>query len=72
MKNKIDISLQCSNLNVEAVNFYNISVTLTDVEKSDILDNFNLEDIIEHFNKDEILDHIGEDEVKEYFGFDNE
>jgi hypothetical protein len=72
MSKKIDISVQCSNLNVEAVNYNNISVTIIDVEKSDLLDNFTIKDILDHFDNGELLDEIGIDEVVEHFGLDNE
>lgn len=48
-----------------------VEISIEDVKKSDILDNFIIEDILEHFDVHKILDLIGETEVKDYFDLVN-
>ena len=63
----IDLNLDCDEVQVTNGGSRTVTVSLEKVQKSDVLDNFDLDDITWHFDEDKILDHIGLDAVKKYF-----
>jgi hypothetical protein len=70
MPYEIDLSLQAASASIEANNYKTVTVSLTEVAKSDILDHFDVDDVLSHFGVNDILDEIGEDAVKKYFKLD--
>lgn len=68
----MNIQLDCENVQVTPGSYKYITVELEGVEKSDILDNFNIEDILKHFDVSDILDEIGLDNVKSHFDLDSD
>lgn len=68
MQNRIvDLKLDCDEVQVTNGGSRTVTISLENVQKSDVLDNFDLDDITWHFGEDKILDHIGLDAVKKYF-----
>jgi hypothetical protein len=67
MKLELDIQVKAKTVLVEPQNYKTVDVLITQVEKRDILDHFDLDDIVYHFEEQSILDHIGKDRVMEYF-----
>ena len=68
----MNIELNCENAKLTPGSYRYVTVELEGVEKSDILDNFNIEDILKHFSSEDILDEIGLDNVKEHFDLDSD
>ncbi|MGL5729174.1 MAG: hypothetical protein ACRCYD_15140 [Plesiomonas sp.] len=67
-----DLSFDCANVEISAVNVYKCNVAVSDADVEEILDHFTADDIVNNFNIGELLDAIGEQEVKNHFGLGNE
>ena len=65
---KFSFDLNCYNVMVNANSGRVVTVTLDDVEKSDVLDLFDCAEAVDHFSIKDLLDHIGEDECIKHFG----
>lgn len=63
----MDLSLQVRNASVEANNYNRVTVTLDDVDLSEVLDHFSVDEVINHFGVDAILKEISIDDIKKNF-----
>ena len=68
----MDIRIDASSAEISGSYDKTVRIIANDVEKSDILDHFNISDIVEHWGIADILDHIGESEAREHFGLEEE
>lgn len=63
----MDIVLSCENIEVRSNGYREISVTLSEINKEEILDYFDVSDVTNYFKHNDILDEIGKDSVMKYF-----
>lgn len=63
----MDLSFPAESISAEPNSYRTLTVSVADVDPSDILDHFKVEDIISHFGIGDILEAIGIDEAKEHF-----
>ena len=66
----MDINLSCKSINVDAYVNSTLSVDLTNVDESELMDLLTIEQVIKHFGESDLLDAIGEDECMQYLGLD--
>lgn len=63
----MDIQLNCTACNVSTNNNRLMTVDLSDIDKSEVLEHFKVEDCVNHFNEKDFLEYIGIDAAKKYF-----
>lgn len=63
----IDLSLNAEGIEISPNGIGSISLSITSVKQSDVLDYFAAKDAANHFDHDELLEFISEDTVKGYF-----
>lgn len=63
----MDIQLNCTACNVSTNTNRVMTVDLSDIDKSEVLDHFKVEDCVDHFNVNDFLEYIGVDAAKKYF-----
>lgn len=59
MAGTFSFDVNCPELKISANSGRNVTVTLDDVEKKDILDLFDIQEFIDHFGEDNVIDQLG-------------
>lgn len=62
----MDITINCKNVDIAPDGRY-LTVGLSEVEKSDLFNELDIDDAIKHYTIKELLDSIGEDEARKHF-----
>lgn len=65
---RISFDLDCEVVSITPNRGNLITVSLQEVDPSDLFDLFDAQEAIDHFGQKHILDQIGEDEVRKHFG----
>jgi len=65
--NLIDIQLTCIEAVINPSGYNEVSVSLKDVDKGDILDSLRMDDILDYFGVEDILNSINQSEIFEHF-----
>lgn len=63
----MNLSLDCQDVKISPSN-KQVYVELEDVDKSDVLNHFDIAEVVYHFGETDILDYIDIETVKKYYG----
>lgn len=66
-KQLFSFDINCQNVAISPNGGGSVTVSLDNVDKTDVFDLFDVQETIDHFGMKEVLDQIGVDEVKKYF-----
>ena len=67
----MDLTIICSNAQINTYSSSRIEVTLDRCENADsIINEFDLSDVVTVFGAEALIEHIGESFCKEHFGWD--
>jgi hypothetical protein len=69
---KFSFDLNCTNAAVSPNGSSSVTVTLEDVDKSDLYDLFEIDDFIRYYGVDKVLNEIGEEEARKHFNIPEE
>lgn len=64
----MDMTLNCDNAEIRPNGHRQVEAVLTDVDKGEVLDHFDIDDITNHFDSDDLLEQIGKEAAMSYFG----
>jgi hypothetical protein len=62
----MNLNLDCEDVRITP-SHKQVYVQLEGVDKSDVMDHFDIVEFLHHFSINDVLDYIGVDDVKKYF-----
>lgn len=56
--NQFSFDINCANVSISPNSSRSVTVTLEDVEKTDVMDLFDTQEFIDHFGEDVVIDQL--------------